>query len=727
MKRHMLNWLQRGALALLAVWALGEEPNAIKSIEVTSASDNRQVMTIVTDKPMQAPGSFTVNTPPRIAFDFPNTVNDSGRGSVPVTSGNIRSVKIAEATGRTRVVLEMTHSASYDMKVDGNKLTVSINSAAPDAPAATTQLQNATTQFSVSQNTTKESIRAIDFRRGDTGEGRIIVDLSSPKIGIDISQQGKDLVLIFAKTAMPRQFERRMDVADYGTPVQTVDSYSQGEMSKIVVSPKGNWEYSAYQTDNKFVVEVKNPDEAAKRIAALEKPVYKGDKLSLNFQNIEVRTVLEVIAEFTGKNIVTSDTVSGNLTLRLKDVPWDQVLDLILQAKGLDKRENGSVMWIAPRDEIAEREKQVLTAKQQSDDLQPLKSQSFQLNYLKADVLLKLFSDKNNTIISKRGAVVVEPTNNIVFVQDIPDRLDQIAKLIQTLDAPAKQVMIEARIVSASDTFGRTLGARLGLASQRVAGNNVFNTLSGFNLAGGNAPTSSSSSSSSSSGGNNNSNSSSSSSGSSITGTGASTALTNFFTQQVTNVNLPVGGSTGGDFGVSIFNAAVGGLISLELQALEAEGSGKIISSPRVVTKDQTKATIKQGTKIPFLQRDVQGNSQQNFIEAELILDVTPRVTPDGRVFLELDIANNSPTIFNGETSIDEKAIHTSVLVGNGDTAVLGGIYQSTETLDQSKVPLLGDIPFLGALFRQKSVSKQHNELLIFITPKILPIDPLIK
>jgi type IV pilus assembly protein PilQ len=521
-------------------------------------------------------------------------------------------------------------------------------------------------------------------------------------------------VLEFAKTSLPRQLERRLDVADFGTPIQSVDTYSQGDNIKMVISPKGNWEYSAYQADSRFIVDVKNTDEQAKRAAALDKPAYKGDKLSLNFQNVEVRTVLQVIAEFTGKNIITSDTVAGNLTLRLKDVPWDQALDLILQSKGLDKRENGSVMWIAPRDEIASREKLKLEAQKEVEELEPLRSQAFQLNYLRVEAFKQVLTDEKQSILTKRGSALMEPNNNILFVQDIPSKLAEIEKLVARIDVPAKQVLIEARIVSASDSFGRTLGARLGFAAQRFNGNNVFNTLTGFNLAGGSASTSTTSTTTpgSTTGG---------------TSTGSSNAISQFVQDRNTSINLPSAGSAGGDFGVSIYNAAVGGLISLELQALESEGKGKVISSPRIVAKDQAKATIKQGTQIPILILDRSGNVSTTYKDATLTLDVTPRITPDGRVYMELVVEKNSPTTFNGSTAIDTKSIQTNVLVGNGDTAVLGGIYESAENNNESKIPLLGDIPYLGNLFKQRSISKQRTELLIFITPKILPSEPLVK
>lgn len=711
-KSPMLKYVLRAGLCLLASLAFADEPNAIKSVEVRTETSSRQEVTVTLKGDIKtAPASFAVNTPPRIAFDFVNTTNDSGKSTVPVAGGNLKAVSIAEANGRTRLVLGLIKGSGYETKIDGNKLTITLDTLATATAAA---VKNTSSQFSTAPVAAgKIAIRDVDFRRGEAGEGRVIVDLSAPDVGIDTRQQGKDLVLEFAKTSLPHQFERRMDVLDFGTPVQTVDTYAQGDTVKIVISPKGNWEYSAYQADNRFIVDVKNVDEQLKKLEELNKPSYKGDKLSLNFQNVEVRTVLQVIAEFTGKNIITSDTVQGSLTLRLKDVPWDQALDLILLSKGLDKRENGSVMWIAPRDEIASREKLNLENKKTVEELEPLRSQSFQLNYIRAEAFkLVLGGDEKQSILTKRGSALIEPNNNLLFIQDVPSKLAEIEKMIARIDVPAKQVLIEARIVSASDTFGRTLGARLGVAAERFNGNNVFNTLTGFNLGNGSAATTSSSSSSTTT---------------TTTSPTSSNAITQFLGDRNTSVNLPAAGTSGGDFGISIFNASVGALISLELQALESEGKGKVISSPRVVARDQTKATIKQGTQIPFLVLDRSGNALSTYKDATLTLDVTPRVTPDGRVYMELNVEKNSPTTFNGLTAIDTKSIQTNVLVGNGDTAVLGGIYESTESANDTKVPLLGDIPYLGNLFKQRSVSKQRTELLIFITPKILPTEPLIK
>jgi type IV pilus assembly protein PilQ len=702
---------------LLASAAWADDVNSIKAIDVRMQSSNRQEITVTLKNDIKVtPASFSVNTPPRIAFDFVGTTNDTGKSSIPVSGGNLKAINIAEANGRTRLVLGLIKGGGYETRMEANKVIISLATLSGGSGAA---VKNTASQFSTSAATaTHEGISSVDFRRGDAGEGRVVVDLSSASVGIDIKQTGKDLVLEFSKTALPRQLERRMDVSDFGTPVQAVDTYTQGDSVKMVISPRGNWEYSAYQADNRFIVDVKNIDEQAKRIAALDKPTYKGDKLSLNFQNVEVRTVLQVIAEFTGKNIITSDTVSGNLTLRLKDVPWDQALDLILQSKGLDKRENGSVMWIAPRDEIASREKLKLEAQKQVEELEPLHSQAFQLNYIRVEAFKQILTDEKQSILTKRGSALIEPNNNILFVQDIQSRLVEVGKLVARIDVPAKQVLIEARIVSASDSFGRTLGARLALAGERFNGNNVFNTLTGFNLAGGSA---------SGGGGSSGSGSTSSSSSSSGTTTASSNGISQFFQDRNTSINLPGVGSTGGDIGVSIYNASVGGLISLELQALESEGKGKVISSPRIVARDQTKATIKQGTQIPILVLDRSGNVSTTYKDATLTLDVTPRITPDGRVYMELVVEKNSPTTFNGSTAIDTKSIQTNVLVGNGDTAVLGGIYESAENNNESKIPLLGDIPYIGNLFKQRSLSKQRTELLIFITPKILPAEPLVK
>ncbi|QDQ26616.1 type IV pilus secretin PilQ [Chitinimonas arctica] len=693
-ERNMLKWLKSASLALIASFALADEPNAIKSIEVRADTANQQEVTISLQKAPQVPASFAVNTPPRIAFDFVNTTNESGKSTIPVSGGNLKSVSLAEAAGRTRVVLSLVQGASYETRVEGNQLKIVLSGG---SGGAAKPVNNSTTQFSTAQNQRKESIRDVDFRRGTRGEGRVVVDLSSPTVGIDIRQQGKSLVLEFAKTSLPRQFERRMDVADFGTPVQSIDTYTQGDSIKMVIDPRGAWEYSAYQTENRFIVEVKNIDEQAKRLAQLDKPTYKGDKLSLNFQNVEVRTVLQVIAEFTGKNIITSDTVNGNLTLRLKDVPWDQALDLILQSKGLDKRENGNVMWVAPREEIALRETQLAEGKKKLAEVEPTRSESFQLNYQKAeDVRTMLMNDKQ-PFLSKQGTAIVEPRTNTLIVSDIPSKLDEVRALLQKTDIASRQVMIEARIVVADDTFSRDLGIKLGVATDKTMSKGS-NTRVGF---GGNTATSNAVLK----GG----------VGNMITGGTSGSAPAN-------NINLPADGSgAAAGFGITLLNAATGTLVNLELQALETEGRGRTVSSPRVITADQQKATISQGRKYYIIVPGGSGASaapQEK--EASLKLEVTPRITPDRRVFMELRVSNDVLTQAGQFPVVETKVVETNVLVGSGDTAVLGGVYELTEGDDSGKVPVLGDIPYLGNLFKSRSKSTTKKELLIFITPRIL-------
>ncbi|MGQ5524730.1 type IV pilus secretin PilQ [Chitinimonas sp. PSY-7] len=683
-KRSWFGWLKNSVFLLLAGTVLAEEPNAIKSVEVRSDSVERQEVILMMQRPVKVPASFVVNTPPRLAFDFVNTVNETGKSSFPVAGANLKGVSLAESGGRTRVVLGLVRPAAYETRVDGNRIVLSLNATDAQAAAASS------TQFSSAQNKGRESIRDMDFRRGKAGEGRIIIDLSSPTVGIDLRQQGKTLVLEFAKTALPRQFERRMDVTDFGTPVQTIDSYAQGETVKMVVEPKGTWEYSAYQTDTRFVVEVKNVDEQAKKLAQLDKPAYKGEKLSLNFQNVEVRTVLQVIAEFTGKNIITSDTVNGNLTLRLKDVPWDQALDLILQSKGLDKRDNGNVTWVAPREEIASREKLALEAKAQIADIEPLRTESFQLNYLKAEDIRAMLTSDKQSFLSKRGSAIVEARNNVLLVSDIPSKLDEIRALLIRSDVAARQVMIEARVVIANDSFSRDLGVKLNIRGDRTLGSKN-RVMFGHTLE----------------------------DGISMANSGDITGTINGNAVSLPATNGTTGG-TPGKISMTLLNRSVGALLGLELQALEASGNGRTVSSPRIVTGDQQKATIKQGNRF-YVTKD-SGNNGTTLEEKEAVLqlDVTPRITPDGRVFMELKIIKDAIKTAGASPVIDTSSVETKVLIGNGDTAVIGGIYELEDTDGQSKVPLLGDIPVLGHLFKSNNKRNTKKELLIFITPRIL-------
>jgi len=544
---------------------------------------------------------------------------------------------------------------------------------------------------------TRHTVRDISFRRGPNGEGRVIIDLSDSSVGIDLRQQGRSLLVDFTNTALPKNLERRLDVVDFGTPVQTIDALVQGGGLRVAIEPKGLWEHSAYQTDNRFIVEIKPIVEDATKLIQGSRVGYTGEKLSLNFQNVEVRAVLQVIADFTGFNFITSDTVGGNLTLRLKDVPWDQALDIILQTKGLDMRKNGNVVWIAPRDELATKEKLALEAQQQISDIEPLRTESFQLNYQKADAFQKILADKDQRILSRRGSAVSDPRTNTLFIQDTATRLEQVRALIRKIDVPVRQVMIEARIVEASDTFTRNLGARLGMFDRQV-GDYVGGKGSTKVTVGGQLETTG------------------------YTTTQIATPIPTL--AQSLGVNLPangINGRTPGVFSVILFNEALSRFLNLEVTALQADGKGKIISSPRVITADQTEATIEQGTELPYQQATSSGATSVAFKKATLSLRVKPQITPDDNIIMDLNIHKDSVgVVTTAGPSIDTKQIVTNVLVQNGGTVVIGGIYQQVQNDQTTKVPVLGDLPYLGFLFKTNSKQDDRNELLIFISPKIM-------
>ena len=515
------------------------------------------------------------------------------------------------------------------------------------------------------------------------------------------SSPGKSIVVELLQTELPIALERRFDVTEFGTPVDSMEVTSQGDRVRVVINAKGRWEQSAYQTDNRFIVEVKpmveRPDQLAKPKG------FTGEKLSLNFQNVEVRAVLQVIADFTGLNIITSDTVSGNLTLRLKDVPWDQALDIILQAKGLDARKTGNVVWIAPRDEIATKEKLALEAQQQITELEPLRTESFQLNYQRAEAFQKMLSDTSQRILSKRGTAVIDPRTNTLFINDIPSKLDEIRALIKQIDVAQRQVLIESRIVEATDTFSKNLGARLGFADTAlfgvppgvpgVGGGNVRGLLTG-----------------------------------SARSAGAQTGQTDdypeaFFPDSF-SVNLPadpINGRQPGQFAISLFNAGLTRFVNLEISALQADGKGKIVSSPRVITGDNIEAIIEQGTEIPYQQATSSGATSISFRKATLSLKVKPQITPDDNVIMKLEVHKDSvgATTVAGP-SIDTKQVNTEVLVENGGTVSIGGIFIQDESKEVTKVPLLGDVPLFGVLFKQENNRNDRRELLVFVTPKIL-------
>ncbi len=659
------------------------QPNLLESINTSTLQGGKVIVRVnFKDALAVVPPGFTVTNPARIALDLPNVVNGLGKNTVDIGEGDVRSVSVVESAGRTRMVVNLTRSLTYATALDGKSLVITIDGGLPSVVKDTTQ----TTKFAESAPASSEqkfSIRDVDFRRGANGEGRIIVDLSSPNTGIDIRLQGKNVLVDFVNTTAPRNLLRRLDVLDFATPVRLVDLVSQGANTRMIIEPKGLWEYSAYQTDTQFIVEVKQLKEDPNKL--VQGVGYNGEKLSLNFQNVEVRAVLQVIADFTGLNIITSDTVGGSLTLRLKDVPWDQALDIILQAKGLSKRKSGNVVLIAPSDELATKEKLALEASLQISELEALRTESFQMSYAKASDVQSLITNKDQNILSKRGRATSDARTNTLFVNDTPTKLDEVRKLISQLDIPVRQVLIEARIVIADDKWGSQLGAKFNLAAGAnrqgrnigVAGNidNAHNIASGIRPLNADTPVS---------------------------------------------VNLPVAGAAG-SLGINILNVASGNLIELELSALESDGRGKVVSNPRIVAPDKKKATITQGTEIPYATQSSSGGTTIQFKPAILSLEVTPQITPDDKIIMELEIKKDAVgQIFGGIPSIDTKTLKTSVLVDNGETAVLGGIFETVVRTDVTKVPVLGDIPFIGNFFKRTQRQQDKTELLIFITPRII-------
>lgn len=668
--------------------------NSIESLDYSTLQSGKILINLKLKQALKnPPAGFAVNNPPRIALDLPDTANALGKNTVNIGEGVLRSLNIVQAGNRTRLVINLSKPAGYETKIEGNNLLITLQGS-----ETTGTTSNIGTKFAESiPGGQKHSLREVDFRRGKAGEGRIVVDLSDTNTGIDIRTEGKTIVVDFINTTLPRNLERRLDVVDFGTPVQAVNTYSQGNNVRMVIEPKGLWEHSAYQTDRQFILDVKQIVEDPNKLVQGTKTGYSGEKLSLNFQNVEVRAVLEVLAEFTGLNIIASDSVGGNLTLRLKDVPWDQALDIILHSKGLSMRKSGSVIWIAPSDELATKEKLELEARQQISELEPARTESFQMRYQKAAEIQKILSDEKQKILSKRGSVVIDARTNTLFVQDTPSKLEEIRKLINQIDVPVRQVMIESRIVIASDSFNKNLGARLGLHD--TGG-------SGFGLGGNTRAVI----------------------GGNLNDTGAHTSQGGepVWPDDSLSVNLSaskIGGIAPGVVSMVLFKAGATKFLNLELSALQADGKGKTISNPRVLTADQMEATIEQGTEIPYLQASSSGATTVAFKKAVLGLKVKPQITPDDNIIMDLKINNDEPDYKNvtaGVPPLLTKQVSTQVLVENGGTVVIGGIY--TQKLDDvtTKVPLLGDIPVIGFLFKNKLTKDEKSELLIFVTPKIL-------
>ncbi|HEY8101400.1 MAG TPA: type IV pilus secretin PilQ [Burkholderiaceae bacterium] len=678
------------------------EENTIESITANQQGANVIVKVSLKSPVSNSPLGFSITSPARIALDFAGTSNGTGKSAQDIGLGDVRNVNVVQAGERTRLVFNLKRALNYASAIDGNTVVITIDGSGGVATAV--NASGLPVAQASSRAAAIQDIRDIDFRRGASGEGRIVVDLPNNQIGVDVRQQGKSIIVDLMKAGLPEVLRRRLDVTDFGTPVQTVTTTRQGENVHLVIEPKGLWEHSAYQSDSQLVIEVKPIKEDPNKLTQGTQG-YKGEKLSLNFQSVDVRAVLQVIADFTGLNIITSDTVSGNLTLRLKDVPWDQALDIVMQAKGLDMRKNGSVLWIAPKDELLTKEKLELEQRSQIAELEPLRTETFQLNYQKADDFKKLLDagGTGKSMLSKRGSAVIDSRTNQLFVTDISSKLEDVRRLVQKTDIASRQVLIEARIVEATDSFSKNLGAKLGFGVQKLSSNgNNIGEASGVQTG------------------------SIGSAGASGLAPGLnSTALQ---TVNGNSVNLPAGGINGnpaGSVALSLFNAAATRFISLELSALEADGKGKILSSPRVVTANQLKAIIEQGTELPYTTASSSGATTISFRKAVLKLEVTPQITPDGNIVLDVDVNKDSvgaPISFGGSTaiSIDTKHVNTQVLIENGGTVVIGGIYTQNESNTVTKVPFLGDIPILGNLFKTTATVDNKTELLIFLTPKII-------
>ncbi len=695
------------------------QANAIEQV-IASQQGNDVIVKITMKNALEAaPLGFSTSNPARIALDFPATLNETGKSTTDINLGGVRTLNIVHAGDRSRLIFNLTKPLNYGTYIDGRVLTVTIDTTggtvntlsskggvvqpSKEATSGTTSVAEA------SATKGKQVLRDIDFRKGFSGEGRIVVDLPNKQVAVDVRQQGNTIIADFAKTSLPEVLRRRLDVADFGTPVQTITTTPRGENVHMVIEPKGQWEHSVYQSDSQLVIEVKpiklDPNKLTQGTQG-----YRGEKLSLNFQDVDVRALLQVIAEVSGFSIIASDSVTGRITLRLKDIPWDQALEIIMQSKNLDMRKNGTVIMIAPKDELLTKEKLEAEQKSQIGDLEPLRTESYQLNYQKASAFKAAFGLSGTSpgirILSKRGSAVIDERTNQMFVTDVPSRLEAVRQLVIKTDIPSRQVLIEARLVVASDNWSKNLGATLGFTDMRsLQGNGV----GGFPL--------------------------SSRANGQISGryqgisdqtlqTSVNLRTAKEFTEAGQFLSLPakgIGDFKPGSFAVSLFSPSANRFLNLEISALEADGTGKVISSPRLVTADQVAAVVEQGTEVPYQLATSSGATAIAFQKANLRLEVTPQITPDGNVILDVEVNNDS---VGRETQagfqINTQHLKTIVMVDNGGTVLLGGIYQETLQDTVTKVPLLGDIPVLGYLFKNTAKIKNKTELLIFLTPKVI-------
>ncbi|MCF6254973.1 MAG: type IV pilus secretin PilQ [Gammaproteobacteria bacterium] len=675
---------------------------SLKNVSFTSLPGDSVQIRLSFSGPAKAPGNFTINNPARIVLDFPKTGSKLGWKNKNIGIGFAKSVTAVEAGDRTRIILNLVQLIPFESEVSGNNVVVTLAGSRTAQTQATAAVSNKATSAALSATSGLHRINNIDFRRGKNGEGKIIVGLSDNNTPISTGESGNQIFVEFGDTGLPKNLQQRLDVIDFATPVQYIDATQSGDRVRLAITPTGNYEYLAYHTGDSYTIEVKEIPKEKVAAARKDQFGYTGERLSLNFQDIEVRAVLQLIADFTNLNMVTSDSVQGNLTLRLKNVPWDQALDLILKTKGLAMRKAGNVIMVAPAQEIAAQEKLELEANKQIEELAPIKTEIIQINFAKAGDIASILSAEGGTL-SERGSATIDQRTNTLLLSDTADRLDSARELIVVLDIPIRQVMIEARIVIADDDFAKDLGVRFGVTS--------VNDRSGDLLFG---------------------------SGSlDATDTMAASALDNLANgtpnapypieipmgaggiPQRMNVNMPVVGNNAGRIALSILGANT--LLDLELSALQLESRGEVVSNPRVITANQKEALIEQGTEIPYQRAASSGATAVSFKKAVLSLKVTPQITPDDRIILDLKVNKDSVgVLFAGIPSIDTKEIETQVLMNNGETVVLGGVYEQVTRNERDSIPFLGDLPFIGALFRTTRERNEKSELLIFVTPKIL-------
>ena len=673
---------------------------SLNSVDVAALPGDRVELKLTFDEPVSAPRGYTIEQPARIALDLPGVSNRSGSKNREIGMGNARSLTVVEAKDRTRLIVNLTNLAPYTTRVDGNNLFVvvgdgpasSVSAVSASAPATPVAVAPAPAVRAV---TGVRSVSDIDFQRGEQGEGNIVISLSDPRISPDVQEQGGKIRIDFPKTQLPESLRVRLDVKDFATPVQFVNASASADRASIVVEPTGLYDYLVYQADNKLTISVKplTEEDAVRRNA--DRFTYTGEKLSLNFQDIDVRSVLQLIADFTDLNLVASDTVRGNITLRLQNVPWDQALDLVLKTKGLDQRKVGNVLMVAPADEIAAREQQELAVQKQVAELAPLRKDIIQLNYAKASDIAKLYEEGSSGTLKDdmRGSVIFDDRTNSLIVTLTQERIDELRRIVTQLDIPVRQVMIEARIVEANVDYDKALGVRWG-------GN--FWSGDKWNAWGKNGNL-----------------------GVEESDDGQQVGRFPGIRETPLNspfVDLGVAGSTSG-IGIGFVTNNV--ILDMQLSAMEKSGSGEVVSQPKVVTSDKETAKILKGTEVPYQEASSSGATSTSFKEAALSLEVTPQITPDNRVLMEVKVTKDAPDFSvasstGGIPAISKNEVNAKVLVADGETIVIGGVYSNTQSKSVDKVPFLGDLPFIGRVFKRDLVQDRKAELLVFLTPRIM-------